>query len=339
MIRTLFICFNCILFFTGLQAGVDVTLKFHYNNYPLCNWEVRLEHNNSPLGSAVTDLNGMVTFENVSLFAKEVDAFLYKLPKDDPGKWNAHGFIRLNDDYTGELDFGPIVADKGSPKSALEKAWNITLYECENLTPADLHTLPAKEDNVEKERKHIAEAIEPTGEVSFGIEEMVQRNHPHRIETLNLEIDIIDEKRQALNDAGKPTGMWKNKIYAAMLRELEAQREWADVKLRIVNTQAHGESTVGMMGEENAFQDRYISARDERQKLQHEARTAFVEERDETGNSALFSRELDEFLTNIALKRLALRNEKESKTPDVKRMTVLTGEIEKLQRKIDDLIE
>lgn len=330
--RTVLLCLSCLMMLTSAHAGVDVTLKFHYNNYPLCNWEVQLKHNDAPVGAAVTDLNGVATFENVNLFAKEVDAYLYKLPKEDPNKHNAHGFIRLNDDYTGELDFGPIVARKGSPKSELEKAWNITLYECENLTPADLHTVDSAPEQVEKE-------IEQVSDASIGLQDMMQDNYQYRIDSLNQELEMIDERKQALLDAGVPAGVRKNKIYKAMLHELDMHRQWADVKLRITNTKAHGESTVGMMGEEKALKSRYLAARDERKKLQHQARKAMVEEEDETGNKTVFEQRLNELQTDRALAKQALQNEQDSDSPDAKRIAELKGEIERIQRKIDDLVE
>lgn len=330
--KTLLFCLIYSLMWAGVHAGVDVKLKFHYNDYPLCNWEVRLEHNNSPIGSAVTDLKGVATFSDVTLFSKEVNAYLYRLPKDDPDKWNANGFIRLNDDYTGELDFGPIVASGEAPKSALEKAWNITLYECENMTPEDLHTIPDRTENVTSATNH-------TDAVNFDIEDFVLTDHEHRIESIKQELDIIDEKKQALLDAGKPVDVWKSKIYEAWLEELELHRQWADVKLRITNTQAHGESTVGMMGEEKALKARYLSAKEKREALQHEARKAVVEREDETGKSAIFGGKLNELRTELALKKQALRNEEDSNSPDARRIVELKGEIEKLERKINDLVE
>lgn len=252
----------------GARAGVDVKLKFHFNNYPLCNWEVRLEHNNSPVGSVVTDRDGVATFSDVTLFSKEVDAYVYLLPYDGSGDWNGHGTVCLNDDYTGEVDFGPVRAGKGSPKAALEKEWNITLDECQNLTPGDMHTLPAITDTNGRETAH-------TNERGFGSEQLEQQNNKSRIDDLQQELDSIEEQNAALAGSENPKGDRNQKIREARLNELEQQRRWTDIKLWIAHTQSRGESTAGIENEEKDFKARYISARNERESLERGTRKEF----------------------------------------------------------------
>ena len=94
-----------------------------------------------------------------------------------------------------------------------------------------------------------------------------------------------------------------------------------------------------MLHEEKALQNRYDSARATRENLQHQARKAVVEDSDETGGAHPFERRLNKLQTDLALKKQALKNEEESLTPDAKRIAQLRGDIERLRRKISDLVE
>lgn len=330
MMKSLVFSLISLFLIGGVNAGVDVKLKFHYNNYPLCNWEVRLEHNNSPIGSVVTDRDGVATFSNVNLFSKEVEAFVYLLPYDGSDDWNGRGTVCLNDDYSGEVDFGPVKAGKGSPKAALEKAWNITLDQCENLTPADMHPLPVETENTENEKAQ-------TDEAGFNPDNITQDNNLARIDSLKQELKIIKEKKEALTKSREPNGVRNKKIYKARLNEFEQLRLWTDLKLWIVNTQSSGQSTAGMVDEEKFFKSNYLSARNERESLEHGTRKVVVHPDDQTGDIGLKEGQLNDLRTDMAREKLALYNEQESVNPDSRRMNQLNMEIAKIERKIYDL--
>lgn len=337
-----------LLFSTLTALGVDVTLKLHYNNYPLCNWEVELKHNDAHIGTAVTDSLGIAVFEGVYLPSRKVDAFLYHRPRSEDGRWNAQGFIHLEDDYSGELDFGPIVADKDAPKSKLEDAWGITLYDCSDL-PDDFSTTPSTtRGSVETTRRETPERRGPDPveedvlderDMRIEVEEIKQIDYQKRIDSLKKEKADIVATLKELNDSGPPEHTQENKIYQAMLEELEAHQEWVEKQLKLVQLRADGKNTGGLPDEVKALKDRYTSARTQRQEIQHKARKQVVEEKDELGGTDRFERRLEKLQHDLALKKKALETEEESLTPDSKRIAQLKGEIEKIRRKIRDLVE
>lgn len=349
MYRLLLLLFMAVS--TAVYSGVDVTLRFHYNNYPLCNWEVELKHNDAPVGTGITDSLGIVVFTNVFLPSKEVSAYLYRLPKSGDGRWNAQGFIRLEEDYTGELDFGPIVATKDAPKSRLEEAWGITLYDCSDFkanvsspTPPapppidDPLPSPSTPPTPVQDEALNNELVE-TEYITIALDAMTQNNYKRRIDSLKEQHGIVNQTLKDLNKSGPPQDEWGLKIYNAMLEELERQKELIQKQLTITKYRAKGKELGGMLHEEKALQNRYDSARATRENLQHQARKAVVEDSDETGGAHPFERRLNKLQTDLALKKQALKNEEESLTPDAKRIAQLRGDIERLRRKISDLVE
>lgn len=340
----------------AVNADVDVTLKFHYNGYPLCNWEVEIKHNDAPIGRGVTDNQGIVVFEDVFLPSKEVNAYLYQMPKSGDGRWNAQGYILLDHDYYGELDFGPIVATSDAPKSALEEAWGISLYECDPLTESDntgiddttstAHT-PYEESTVRSEKPErtrkveVDEATEEVDDVKIALEELTANDYQRRIDSLKEEQEKVKVTLKDLETAGEPGDDLGNRIYKAMMDELDLQKQWLDKKMTLLKYRSKGKEVGGIPYEEKALRTRYQAARNIRQNLQHQARKTIVEEVDETGTTtpARFEKRVSKLQADLEIKKQALVNEENSGSPDSKRIAQLKGEIERLERKIDDLME
>lgn len=327
-IRLYLILFS-LLYSMHAFSGVDITLRFHYNEYPLCYWEVQLKEGERLLGSGITNKNGQVSYKDITLSGNVVEAYLYQLPRTENDKYRAQGAIALEPDNTGSLDFGPILTQSNSSKSSFEEAWNLNLRDC-NEPRTD--SKPVSSENIKSEKKR-AEAVE------VGANLLVEGHHQRQIDSLTEALSGIDHKSEALNQAGIPADKWGHKIYKALINELDAKKKWLDMRLRLANTLAHGDDPLAMQAEIKALKDRYESLKAKREKLQHSARAAVVEKYDEKGVANPYSDKIAALKRERAEKSRAIQIEQSSQNPDEKRIVELKGQIEKLDRKIADLTQ
>lgn len=230
----------CSLILTTIAIGqqtANVKLKIVYNNNPLCNWEVTLKHGDVAIGKGTTDKNGMVEFNGVTLLSKSVDAYGYKPHKNGDKKWDAKGYIKLNNDFYGVLDFGPIVKDAGMPVSMLENAWGLTINDCgqvgqsNNTTPAKTEetkpsnttstntTTPTENSNTESTT---ASPLENLQNQKIGLE--------NKINSIDKKIEKKKAERSKYSESSK-----EHSALSYEIRDLELDKEITQIKLERTN--------------------------------------------------------------------------------------------------------
>jgi hypothetical protein len=215
------------------QKTADVKLKIVYNNNPLCNWEVTLKHGDVAIGKGTTDKNGIVEFNSVTILSKSVDAYGYKPHKGGDKKWDAKGYIKLNDEFYGVLDFGPIVKDAGMPAPMLENAWGLTINDCGQVGQ-NTNTTPAKTEETKPSNPTSNTTTTPTENTSSDNTTLSPlENLQNQKAGLENKISVldkkIDKKKAERTKYSETSNEYSSLSYE--IRDLELDKEITKIKL------------------------------------------------------------------------------------------------------------
>ncbi len=168
----------------------------------------------------------------------------------------------------------------------------------------------------------------------------VEDDHDARIKMLQSEIKDIQRRLKELNTAMAPKDEKDRAIYRSRKTELEFHKKWTEKQLSIAQAEAQGQDPTGMRGEAKALKARYTAMRDTRVHLEREAAAQQAEIDDETAvpNTKL-KMQKNQLQAEIAIKKEVMNREQNSPNPDAERIAQLEGEIETLQRQVDELKE
>ena len=266
MIRTAFLFLSFILTSSILsfaQQTMDVTLKLTYNNFSLCHWDVELKHGDLVLARGVSDKNGEVRFGSVTLASRDVDASGKKNHSSGEKSWNARGYITLDENGYGSLDFSKMVEESGAPKSMMENAWGLTLNDCGGSSTPSGPTLDEAVDVP-------AEASNPqvAGSPKSSDPRLI------RVTNLKVELELIERKLNKLKTAASPDDALKLALQEAEIAETQAKFDWKTLELSQLEDQMSGSFTVDRTGEVAALKAAFEEARDSRKELQKQVKAS-----------------------------------------------------------------
>lgn len=270
MIRTAFLFLSFVLTSSILsfaQQTMDVTLKLTYNNFNLCHWNVDLKHGDLVLARGVSDKNGEVHFASVTLASRDVDASGKKNHSSGEKSWNARGYITLDENGYGSLDFSKLVEESGAPKSMMENAWGLTLDDCGGTsTPSGTSPGATLDEAVDVP----AEASNPQ------VAGSPKSSDPRLIRVTNLkgELELIERKLNKLKTAASPVDALMLALHEAEIAETQAKFDWKTLELSQLEDQMSGSFTVDRTGEVAALKAAFEEARDSRKELQKQVKAS-----------------------------------------------------------------
>jgi len=316
------ILFSMLMVALSATAQQDVTLKIRYNDLLLCNWEVTLKHGDVALAKATSDAKGICQFSGVRIISKSVDASGYKAHPGGDKKWDAKGYITLNEDYYGELDFGPIVKEAGMPVSMLEGAWGLTLNDCGGVV-ANPQTTPGSAETAPTGTPQSAPA-DPT-------EDLKRQRAALQKQIANIHSDLDESKGKT--ETEKP-GSAALGLAHAEVREHEANLALKEHRLAVVEKQLNGQAPeTDDQITEKQLMDKHAKAKQARKENEKEAREEFKAEHNNMTPLQL-KMKIKTLETKVKLKERALRSEEESATPDSERIERLRDEVQQLNGEI-----
>lgn len=177
-------------------------------------------------------------------------------------------------------------------------------------------------------------------ESKVDIQTGVSDDHDLEIQKLQNEIQDITRRIKKLNSAIAPENEKGRAIHRTKMNELQYEKMWKEKELSIARVEAKGNDVTGMRGEADALHERYVAMRDKRIHLEREAAAQQAEMDDETAvpNQKL-KMQKNELQEEIKLKEKTMAREQRSPNPDAERIATLKGEIEKLQRQVNELKE
>lgn len=251
------------------QQTMDVKLKITYKNAPLCNWEVTIKHGDMTLAKGTTDQNGIVQYKYVRLLSRNIDAYGYKPIKGGDKKWDVKGYIRLDENGYAAFDFQPLLEDSGMPVGMMEAAWGLTLNDCGGTggsSGSAKKEEPISSQKPAEDSKNSDQATKETSAPALMTPEERMNGQKtmleNRIDNLNAKI----QKRTAQRDKEKEG----SKEYSELsydIRDLELERDLAQVKLERVNAEIAKGYTSLNKSEKAAFDIREDALKEEQKTL------------------------------------------------------------------------
>lgn len=302
----------------ALHAQQDVTLKIRYNDLLLCNWEVTLKHGDVPLAKTTSDSEGICRFSGVSIMNKSVDAYGYKAHPGGDKKWDAKGYITLNDDFYAELDFGPIVKEAGMPVNMIESAWGLTLNDCGGAAVRTESNTVRTETTVTSGQ---TAAIQPAADPQ---EDLKRQKQALQRQIANVHSDLKESKEKTKTE--KP-GTAALGLAHAEVREHEANLAVKEHRLMVVEKQLAGQepSTDDYINQKQ-LEDKHAKAKQVRKENEKEAREEFKAENNNMTPLQL-KLKIKGLETRVKMKETAINIEADSNTPDQERIERLREEI------------
>lgn len=249
------------------QLTTDVTLKLTYNNANLCHWDVELKHGDVVLARGTSDTNGEVHFGRVTLASRDVDAAGTKKHSSGEKSWNARGYITLDENGYGSLDFSKLVDESGAPKTMMENAWGLTLNDCGGASaPSGASSGPTLDEAVDVPE----EASNPQ------VAGSPKSADPRLIRVTNLkgELELIERKLSKLQSATSPDDAQERALHEAEIAETQAKFNWKTLELSQLEEQMSGSFTVDRTGEVTSLKAAFEEARDNRKELQKQVKAA-----------------------------------------------------------------
>jgi hypothetical protein len=311
-------------------AQKDVTLTIKYNDMLLCNWEVTIKHGDVPLAKATTDSHGVVKYNGVKLLSNDIDAFGFKPHPGGDKKWDAKGYIKLNDEGFAVLDFGPIVQEAGMPKAMVESAWGLTINDCGEA-------VSARTPQTTTQTK--SETAPDNTESGTGLskeEELALRKRGLDRDIAGLHAKISDNEKELKTLTGEDNE-WDRKIKEAEMVEWNVQLQLKQHQLKMTEKEiAGGSPTSDDFITEKQLKDKAKKARDDRRAIEKEAKSAGQKE-----NAGLtgvkLKLKIKKLEAAIKLRENGLKNERTKENPDPERIAELEEDIEDFKRELEFL--
>lgn len=177
-------------------------------------------------------------------------------------------------------------------------------------------------------------------ELNPNVEVNLVDDHDARIQMLQNEITDTKRRLNEMNTAIVPKNELDRSIYKAKISELEFLHKWKQKELRLAQSEKAGNDISGLRGEVKALKERYTAMRDNRLELENDAAAKKAEIDDEKpAQNAKLKMQRTKLKDEIQLKKYKLKREENSATTDTERIVQLKGEIEALQRQVDELKE
>lgn len=251
---------------TFAQSRETVKLKLQYKGNPLCYWEVTLKHGDVAIGKSTSDENGEVTFSGVQLMSKSVDASGYKKISNGEKKWDAKGYIALDDNFSAVVEFDKIIEESGAPRAMMEAAWGLTLNDCagsgSGSTPNNNKEDTQKSGTDQGEEKKMLDSKLP-GPADFKAQQEQQKQVlEQKLERLNKKVE------EARTEQAKQTPGTKAHSDASYeLRDLEIERDLTQIKLDKTNDQIASNSAILGKSERQRYNEKTDALEAEQKEL------------------------------------------------------------------------
>lgn len=179
-----------------------------------------------------------------------------------------------------------------------------------------------------------------TKEAKPKVQIAVEDDHDARIQMLQNEIKDTERRLKEMHTAIVPKDELARSIHQTKIAELEFHKKWKQKELSVARSEKAGNDVSGLRGEADAFKERYTAMRDKRVQLEKEAAAKKAEMGDETPiDNTKLNMQMSKLKDEMQMKKKALNREQNSPNPDAERIAQLKGEIEALQRQVDELKE
>lgn len=329
--------FTAFVFFISYATvfSADVSVRFVYNNAPLCNWEVTIKNGNATVAKGTTDQEGWLRLSGVSLRSKDINADGIKKTANGDKKWNVNGYIKLDEQNTAEFDFEPVVKeaaqDSGMPISMFEGSWGLTLNDCGGTqgTSTSITTSTTVREGHTDSPPAVTGNVNAS--VSFGKDD----------ERKGIEEDIVRtaaKLQKSTLDLESAADNLDVKLYEAEVEEHESRLAWLQLELQVIDKELAGETVpVIMLQERGIRKANYDQARSERKEIENEVKAARKAAKKEERTSKPSGLQITKLKAQIKLKERAIKDEEKSFAPSENKLNTLREELEELQKELEEL--